>query len=279
MSVFEALVLGLVQGLTEFLPISSTAHLAIVPQLLGWEDPGAAFSAVIQLGTVGSVLVYFARDIRQLFLAFVSSLKNRNPAETQASKLAWAVLVGTLPISILGLLFKSLIKTKLRSMWVIATALIVMALVLFAVEKFSKRQRSLDSLDIKDGLWVGLWQALALVPGASRSGSTLTGALALGLNRESAARFSFLLSIPATTLAGLFQLKELFKESGGMPWLPVMVGTAVSFVVGLGAIGALLTFLKTRSTLPFVVYRIAMGLFLLGTLTGFIHLGTAAAVG
>jgi undecaprenyl-diphosphatase len=266
MSIFESILLGIVQGLTEFLPISSTAHLKIVPTLLGWNDPGSAFSAVIQLGTVASVLIYFRKDLIILAKALFSSVKNKNPLESTDSKLAWAVIIGTIPISILGLLFKSIIKTHLRSMWIVATALIVMAVVLFVVERISTRNRDIKSISLKDGLLVGLWQAFALIPGSSRSGTTLTGALSLGLNREAAARFSFLLSIPATTLAGLFELKHLLEE-GAFDFVPLITGAVVSFLVGLLAIGGLLKFLRTQSTLPFVVYRIALGIFLLAQLS------------
>ena len=266
MTILQAIVLGLVQGLTEFLPISSTAHLRIVPSLLGWDDPGAAYSAVIQLGTVGAVLVYFAKDLVKLTQAFFRGVFNRSPFGTHESRLAWYVGLGTIPIGVMGLLFKKTIETTLRSLYVISASLILLAVVLFIVEKVAKHERALGDLSLKDALVIGGWQALALIPGASRSGTTITGGLSLGLKREDAARYSFLLSIPATTLAGLFELKHLL-EATDRPAIAVMVvGTVVSFVSGLAAIGGPLAFLRTRSTLVFVVYRVVLGLGLLGLL-------------
>jgi len=266
MSILEAVVLGLVQGLTEFLPVSSTAHLRIVPALLGWEDPGAAYSAVIQLGTVVAVLLYFAKDLGRLTKAFVAGLVDRQPFGTEDSRLAWFVGLGTIPIGVLGLLFKKSIETSLRSLYVISASLIVLAVVLFAVERLASHRRTLKDMTLKDGLIIGLWQAMALVPGSSRSGTTLTGGLSLGFNRADAARYSFLLSIPATTLAGIFELKHLLEAADAPPTLVLVVGTVVSFVAGLAAIHGLLQFLRSRSTLVFVVYRIALGVALIGML-------------
>lgn len=267
MSLLEAIVLGLVQGLTEFLPISSTAHLRIVPALLGWDDPGAAYSAVIQLGTVLAVLVAFRQDIAKLTQAFLRGLLDRAPFGTEASRLAWYVGVGTIPISVFGLLFKAAIKTTLRSLYVMSGSLIALAIVLFLVERLASHKRTISEMTMKDGVIVGLWQALALIPGSSRSGTTITGALALGLRREDAARYSFLLSIPATTLAGLHELKDVFTDPARPPLVALLVGTAVSFASGLLAIEGLLKFVKTRSMLVFVVYRIGLGLLLLGLLS------------
>lgn len=267
MSIFEAIVLGVVQGLTEFLPISSTAHLRIVPALLGWADPGAAYSAVIQLGTVLAVLVYFRQDIVKLTQAFVRGVLDKNPFGTEESRLAWFVGVGTIPISVAGLLFKTAIKTTLRSLYVMSGSLIVLALILFLVERFASHKRTLSELTMKDGVIVGLWQALALIPGSSRSGTTITGALALGLRREDAARYSFLLSIPATTLAGLYELKDLFTDPAPPSLLALVVGTVVSFFAGVAAIKGLLQFVKTRSMFVFVVYRLLLGALLLGLLS------------
>jgi undecaprenyl-diphosphatase len=266
MSLLEAVVLGLVQGITEFLPISSTAHLRIVPALLGWEDPGAAYSAVIQLGTVGAVLVYFGKDVLTLGRAFVHGLWTRQPFGTPDARLAWYVGLGTVPIGVLGLLFKKAIETSLRSLYVISASLIVLAVVLLAAERLATHSRRIAEMTLKDGLVIGLWQALALIPGSSRSGTTLTGGLWLGLQRADAARYSFLLSIPATTLAGLLQLRQVLKDGAVTPSTAVLVGTAVSFVTGLLAIWGLLRFLRTRSTLVFVAYRVVLGVTLLGLL-------------
>lgn len=266
MSILEAVVLGIVQGVTEFLPVSSTAHLRIVPALVGWGDPGAAYSAVIQLGTVGAVLLYFAKDLVRLTRAFVQSLVARRPFGTEDSRLAWFVGLGTIPIGVLGLLFKKSIETSLRSLYVISASLIVLAMVLLAAERLASHRRKLAEMTLKDGLIIGLWQAMALIPGSSRSGTTLTGGLSLGFNRADAARYSFLLSIPATTLAGLFELKHLLAAAEHPPIVMLVVGTVVSFVSGIGAIWGLLRFLRSRSTLVFVVYRVVLGLTLIGLL-------------
>jgi undecaprenyl-diphosphatase len=259
MSLLQAIVLGLVQGLTEFLPISSTAHLRIVPELLGWEDPGAAYSAVIQLGTVAAVLIYFRKDLVTLGGAFFRQLWKRQPFATTESRLAWFVLVGTLPIGFAGLAFKKSIETSLRSLYVISASLIVLALVLLVVERRASHQRTLADMRWSDGILVGVWQALALIPGASRSGTTITGALSLGLRREDAARYSFLLSIPATTLAGVFELKHLLEATERPSAVALWTGTLVAFVSGMAAIAWLLRFLRTHSTLLFVGYRVALG--------------------
>jgi undecaprenyl-diphosphatase len=258
----QAVVLGVVQGVTEFLPISSTAHLRLVPALLGWGDPGAAFSAVIQLGTVAAALFYFRRDLSTLGTAFFLSLRQGKPFQSKDSTLAWLVLGGTIPIGLCGLVFKKAIETQLRTLTVIAGALIVLAIVLAVVERWAQRSKDISALTLKDGVLIGLAQALALIPGASRSGTTITAGLALGFTREAAARYSFLLSIPATSLAGLFELKRLYQSPHGS--LAVLaLATMVSFASGLLAIGALLKFLKTRSLMPFVIYRVLLGLGLL----------------
>jgi undecaprenyl-diphosphatase len=266
MSLIEAIVLGLVQGLTEFLPVSSTAHLRIVPELLGWKDPGAAYSAVIQLGTVAAVLIYFRRDLVNLTTAFFQGLMRRQPFATLESRLAWFVLVGTLPIGICGLAFKKYIETSLRSLYIISGSLIVLAIILFIVERVASHQRTVADMRWRDGLIIGGWQALALIPGSSRSGTTLTGALSLGLKREDAARYSFLLSIPATSLAGIFELKHLLEADSRPSTMALATGTLVAFGSGLAAIAWLLRYLRTRSTMVFVVYRVVLGLTLIGLL-------------
>jgi len=277
MSVLQAIVLGLVQGITEFLPISSTAHLRIAPALLGWADPGAAFSAVIQLGTVAAVLIYFAKDIGRLLAAFFQSLRSRKPFETQDSRLAWFVALGTLPVCVIGLLAKHQIETSLRSLYVIAFSMIGLAIVLFAAEKAAKHRRVIADMTLKDGLVIGFWQALALIPGASRSGSTITGGLTLGLKREDAARYSFLLSIPATTLAGLFELRHYLHAGARPPVAATIIATGVAFVSGMAAIAGLLRYLRTRTTMVFVGYRVLLGAVLLVMLgRGMLQPGTGA---
>ncbi len=266
MGLLRAVVLGLVQGITEFLPISSTAHLRIAPELFGWQDPGAAFDAIIQLGTVAAVLVYFRRDIVQMLRSWVDGLQRREPLGTTESRLAWFVLVGTLPVVVLGFVFKHAIETSLRSLYVIAGSMIVLALLLAAAEWTARHARRLEDMTWKDGWVIGFWQALALIPGSSRSGTTLTGGLWRGLRREDAARYSFLLSIPATTAAGLFELRHLRHASIPFTVTELVVAGAVAFVSGMLAIGGLLRYLRTRTTLVFVVYRLALGALLLGLL-------------
>ena len=266
MGLLRAVVLGLVQGITEFLPISSTAHLRIAPELFGWQDPGAAFDAIIQLGTVAAVLVFFRNDIVQLLRAWVEGLQRREPLGTTESRLAWFVLIGTVPVVVLGFLFKHAIETSLRSLYVVASSMIGLALLLAAAEWTARHSRRLEDMDWKDGWVIGLWQALALIPGSSRSGTTLTGGLWRGLRREDAARYSFLLSIPATTAAGLFELRHLRHASTPFTGTELVVAGGVAFVSGMLAIGALLRYLRTRTTLVFVVYRLGLGVLLLALL-------------
>jgi undecaprenyl-diphosphatase len=268
MGLLRAVVLGIVQGVTEFLPISSTAHLRIVPELLGWPDAGAAYTAMIQLGTVAAVIVYFWADLVRLGRAFFEGLVRGAPLGTQDARLAWYVLVGSLPIGILGLLFKRHIETSLRSLYVIALAMVVLALLLLLAERIAAHQRTLSEMTWKDGIIIGLCQAVALIPGSSRSGTTLTGGLALGFRREDAARYSFLLSVPATAAAGLFEMRHLVRSGEPFTGVDVLVGTVVAFVSGILAIAWLLRFLRTQSTVVFIVYRLLLGgllLFLLGT--------------
>ncbi len=268
MGLFRAVVLGIVQGVTEFLPISSTAHLRIVPELLGWPDAGAAYTAMIQLGTVAAVIVYFWGDLVRLARAWVEGLVQRVPFGTVEARLAWFVLVGTLPIAILGLLLKHHIETSLRSLYVIAFAMVGLALVLLLAERIAAHRRTLSEMTWRDGIIIGLCQAVALIPGSSRSGTTITGGLALGFRREDAARYSFLLSVPATAAAGVFEMRHLLKSGEPFTGSDVVVGTVVAFLSGIVAIAWLLRFLRTQSTLVFVVYRLLLGgllLFLLGT--------------
>ncbi len=268
MGLLEAALLGLVQGVTEFLPISSTAHLRITPELFGWGDPGAAYSAVIQLGTVLAVVIYFWRDMVRLIAAWARGLMNHAPFETVEARLAWYVIVGTLPVGILGLAFKKVIETRFRSLYIIAASLIVLAILLWIAERLAQHRRTLGEMTMKDGIIVGCCQAMALIPGSSRSGTTMTGALALGLKREDAARFSFLLSIPATALAGIFELKHLVDAQHRPSTAALAVGIAVAFASGIASIAWLLRFLRTRSMRVFVLYRILLGGLLLGLLFG-----------
>ncbi len=271
MSYLHAILFGLIQGVTWFLPVSSDAHLRVVSALAHWPDPGAPFTAVMQLGSLVAMLVYFRDDLVKLTLGAVRGLKDGHPLESPESRLAFGILVGTVPIGVFGVLFKHEIEGKLRSVYVIAGGLIVLALVLFVAEKVARHQRDMAQMTFKDAVVVGFWQVLALVPGCSRSGSTITGGLFLGLERETAARFSFLLGIPATAAAGLFEARKAFQTTalGHSLVGPTVVATLVALVTGMAVIAVLLKFLQTHSTMVFVVWRLVLGLGLLALL--FLH--------
>ena len=266
MTIFEAAVLGVVQGVTEFLPISSTAHLRIVPALLGWTDPGAAFTAVLQLGTLAAVLAFFAPDLvgiaRGALAAVVDPGRRRDPQ----GRVAGYLIVGTLPVVIVGVLFKDAIRGALRALPVIATALIVVAVALAVVEKLARHRRAFEEITWSDVLIIGGAQALALIPGVSRSGITILAAMAIGLRRDAAARFSFLLSIPAVAGAGIFEMKHVLHSNVGA--VPMAIGLLAAGVTGYASIAWLLRFLRTRTMFPFVGYRIALGLLIFGLLAG-----------
>lgn len=269
MHLFEALVHGVVQGLTEFLPISSTAHVAITQQVLHWppKELGAPFTAVIQLGTLLAVLVYFWTDLCRTFGGWVKSFRGGELAHSADAQLGWATFWGTLPIVVLGFTLSNWIEGELRSLYVIAISLIGLALLLGVAEAMSKKTRSLKEVKIFDGIVIGLFQAMALVPGVSRSGSTITGGLFLGFDRETAARLSFILSVPSILLAGLYSLYKHRHDLMSAGILEVIVATIAAFVVGYLSIGFLLKFLRTRSTLPFIVYRVVLGSALLWMLS------------
>jgi undecaprenyl-diphosphatase len=273
-SVFEAIVLGITQGLTEFLPISSTAHLRIVPAFAGWEDPGAAFTAVVQLGTMAAVVIYFRRDLWRIGQAWLRSLRDREVRQTLDARLGWYIVIGTIPIGIFGLIFKDQIESGARDLYLIGSALIVLGLLLLASEEAARHDRPLERITRRDGVLIGLAQALALVPGVSRSGATLTAGLFLGFDRPSAARFSFLLSVPAVVLSGLFEFVSIVDGSedthAGLGALAI--ATLMAFVVGYASIAWLLRYLTRHSTLVFVVYRVALGVLVLAlTAAGAIH--------
>lgn len=255
---FEAIVLGVVQGLTEFLPISSTAHLRIVPAFAGWDDPGTAFTAVIQLGTMLAVLVFFREDLIRIGLAWLKSVRNPELRKETDARLGWYMLFGTVPIAVFGLAFKSQIENGARDLYVIGIMMIVLGLVLWAAEIYGKRERQIESLSFKDAMTIGFAQALALVPGVSRSGSTISAGLFLGLDREAAARYSFLLSVPAVVLSGLFELKDIGSGTGAS-FGATALATIVSFIVGYAAIAWFLKYLVTHTFKIFVGYRIFMG--------------------
>ena len=260
MTPFQAVILGLVQGLTEFLPISSTAHLRIVPWLFGWEDPGAAFSAAIQLGTLVAVFVFFARDIQRLTVAALQGIAQRNLRHSPDSLMAWAIVPATIPIVVFGLGFKDYIENELRHLEIISWALIVLALLLLLAERIGKRDRKLERLTFWRIQLIGWCQALALIPGCSRSGSTIMGGLFVGLSRPEAARFSFLLGLPAIAGSGLFELMELMAADPGMTGLlNLAIGIAVAAVSGYVSVGFLLRFLERFGTHAFAIYRIVLG--------------------
>jgi undecaprenyl-diphosphatase len=260
-SLAQAIVLGIVQGLTEFLPISSSGHLRIVPAFAGWEDPGAAFTAVIQLGTMAAVLLYFRHDLVRIATAWLASLRDRERRSELDARLGWYLIIGTVPIVIFGVAFKDQIENGARDLYLIGTMLVVFGLVLLAAEARSRRDRDICAITRRDAVVVGFAQALALVPGVSRSGATISAGLLLGFDRVAAARFSFLLSVPAVVLSGLYELKDVVNGTaeGAVGVGPTAVATVLAFVTGYASIALLLRFLTTHTTAVFVAYRVVLG--------------------
>lgn len=265
MTILQAIILGLLQGLTEFIPISSTAHLRIGPALLGWEDPGAAASAVIQLGTLLAVVIYFFPDIVVMTRAFVLGIVRRRPMEDPDSRIAWLIGIGTIPVGILGLAFKDFIETGARNLWIVASSLIAVGVLLAFSELYSRGRetKEVKGITLADAIVIGLGQCLALVPGSSRSGSTIMAGLFRGLSHSAAARFSFLLSIPAIGASGVFELIAEWEHLSTLGWIPMIVAIVVSFVSGWASIWFLLRYLRTHTTFLFIWYRIALGLFMM----------------
>lgn len=272
MSIIEAIILGTVQGLTEFLPISSTGHLTLAGKLMGLiseEHPEqwTAFIAVIQLGTMFSILVYFWKDLWDILTEFLKhnfQKKVRFSEQPLSSKLGWMIIAGTIPIVVIGLLFKDMIEGALtKNLYVISGSLIVLAVILAIAEKTAKFNKEIKNVTMLDSILIGLAQAVALIPGSSRSGTTITGGLFLGLKRDVAARFSFLLSVPAILASGLLQLKESLEFINYDLAVNLVVATVVSGISGYLAIDFLLKFLKKNSTFVFIFYRIAIGVFIL----------------
>jgi undecaprenyl-diphosphatase len=264
-SLLEAIVLGIAQGLTEFLPISSTAHLRIVPAFAGWPDPGAAFTAVTQLGTMAAVLLYFRDDLLRISRAWLRSLRDPLVRRQLDARIGWYIVLGTIPIGIFGVLFKDQIETGARDLYLIGTTLIVLGLALLLAEKVGRRDRTIDQIRTRDGFVIGLAQALALVPGVSRSGATITAGLFMGLDRTAAARFSFLLSIPAVVLSGLLELGSILSGEEGETTsaFGLLVATTLAFLVGYASIAFLLRYLTSHSTGIFVAYRVGLGVLVL----------------
>ena len=271
MNPIEAVILGIVQGLTEFLPISSSAHVQIVQQLLGQSSmtkPAlTAFIATIQLGTELAVVIYFWKDLTRIAKAFFASIfRGKKSAD---SKLGWLIILGSLPVVVIGLAFKDLIENQLRNLWVVSFTLIVFGIVLALADRFGKQTREIENLTTKHGLLFGLGQALAVIPGVSRSGGTISVGLALGYTRRAAARYSFLLAIPAVLASGLYQFAKTYQDLPAEDLAATALGTVVSFVVGYAVIVGLLRYLNRGSFMPFVVWRILLGVaVLLGLLTG-----------
>lgn len=260
MSWFEAIVLGVLQGLTEYLPVSSTAHLLIAGKLSGWGDPSAAFTAVTQLGTLAAVLLYFRGEIVNILRGLFTVVRMRS-LEVPEGRLAWLLGIGSMPIMVIGFALKDVIEGSARNLFIVAAALIIVGLVLHLADKRGTGHLHLHDLATRSALILGFGQALALIPGVSRSGATIAVALFLGFNRVAATRFSFLLAIPAVLVSGLYELRKVGE--GGLAWGPTLLATAISFVVGLACIHWLLKFVATHTFRWFVVYRVALGALLL----------------
>ena len=278
MSWFESLILGLVQGLTEFLPVSSSAHLRLTAAFSGWEDPGAAFTAITQLGTEAAVLIYFRQDVGRILAAWFRSLTNKEMRRDHDAQMGWLVIVGSIPIGVLGVTLKDQIEGPFRDLRITATMLIVMGVVIGIADRLAardenggrhrapKQRKTLLDLNTKDGLLYGLCQAMALVPGVSRSGATISGGLFMGYTREAAARYSFLLAMPAVLASGVFELKDA-AEGGHVAWGPTMFATVIAFVVGYAVIAWFMKFISHKSFMPFVYYRIALGIVIIALVT------------
>ena len=267
MSWVQVIVLSIVQGLTEFLPVSSSGHLRIVSQLFWGEDAGASFTAVIQLGTELAVLVFFAKDIWRILTAWFAGLADKSKRNFDY-RMGWMVIAGTIPVGIAGVLLKDLIRENFRNLWITATVLILFSLVFILAERRGKKTRGFEDLTMKDAVVMGLWQCLALIPGVSRSGGTISGGLFRNLDREVATRFSFLLAIPAVLASGLFSLPDAFDPQAGQAasGLQLLVGSGIGFVVGYISIAWLLKFVSNHSFAWFAAYRIPLGLLVMALL-------------
>jgi len=264
-SIPVSIILGLIQGLTEFIPISSTAHIRIIPAFFYLPDPGAAYTAVIQLGSLVALLYYFRYDLTDFTLAGLAALRSYRKGEKLSHDALMPIylLIGTIPVSVFGLLLQNYIKGPFRTLYVIAASLIVFAVFLWISDRIGRKNRTIKDMTIVDAFWIGMGQVFALIPGASRSGTTLTAGLLLGLDRAAAMRYSFLLSIPAIALSGVYELIKDFSELKDLGLASLIVGTLVAVVSSYIVIAGILRFLRTHTTLVFVVYRIAMGIFIL----------------
>ncbi|WP_333738784.1 undecaprenyl-diphosphate phosphatase [Streptomyces sp. IBSBF 2806] len=278
MSWFESLVLGLVQGLTEFLPVSSSAHLRLTAAFSGWKDPGAAFTAITQIGTEAAVLIYFRKDIGRIIAAWSRSLFVKAMRKDHDAQMGWLVIVGSIPIGVLGVTLKDQIEGPFRDLRITATMLVVVGVVIGIADRLAardetggkhrapKQRKTLENLGVKDGLVFGLCQACALVPGVSRSGATISGGLFMGYKREAAARYSFLLAIPAVLASGVFETKDAL-EGGHVAWGPTLFATVIAFASGYAVIAWFMKFISTKSFMPFVYYRVVLGIVIIALVT------------
>jgi undecaprenyl-diphosphatase len=271
---FEAIFLGALQGLTEFLPISSSAHIRIAGALFGTaEDPGARFTAITQIGTELAVLIFFRNDIKQIISAWFRQVTKRSTlsvSEKSDARMGWLIIIGSLPIAILGYLGKDLIANDFRSLWLVATTLIIFGVILGIADKYGKSDRDLSNLSVRDGLLYGVAQSLALIPGVSRSGATIAMGRFLGYSRQAALRYSFLLALPAVFGSGFYELKGAIADGGNTATFNMaetLIATVIAFVIGYAVIAWLLKFVSTKSFAPFILYRIGLGSLLLILLT------------
>jgi len=265
LSWLQALVLGISQGLTEFLPVSSSAHTLIVSRLFNWPDPGAAFTAVTQVGTELAVIIYFRKDIVSIIGMWLRSLTNKSFRSEPEARMGWYVILGTLPIAVLGIVFKDAIETTARNLWVVALALVIMGLILGYADSSARHIKSDEDLKTRHAIIFGLGQAMALIPGVSRSGATITFGLFMGFKREVAARYSFLLAIPAVLASALLEVPKIGSDTF-VNWPATLASTVIAFVVGYAVIARLMTYIKTASFKPFVIYRVVLGVILIGLL-------------
>ena len=275
MNLLHAIILGIIQGLTEFIPVSSSGHLILAEKWMGLEqtmtpEQITAFVAVIQLGTLAAVIVYFIRDIVSITVGFLQGNRLwlqgiRDPSPRKAARLGWLIIIGSLPIGTVGLLAKKLIEGNLtKNLTVIGVSMIVWAVLLFLAEQFGKRRNEIEHIGVREALVIGVAQVFSLIPGSSRSGTTITGALFTGMSREAAARFSFLLSIPAIGASGLLEFKEALHLLSGVSMVNLVVSAAVSAVVGYASIAFLISYLRRHSTYAFIIYRLIVGAIVLG---------------
>ncbi|MFF7241003.1 undecaprenyl-diphosphate phosphatase [Streptomyces collinus] len=278
MSWFESLVLGLVQGLTEFLPVSSSAHLRLTAAFSGWEDPGAAFTAITQIGTEAAVLIYFRKDIGRILSAWFRSLFDKAMRRDHDAQMGWLVIVGSIPIGVLGVTLKDQIEGPFRDLRVTATMLVVVGVVIGIADRLAardenggrhrapKQRKTLENLGVRDGLIFGLCQACALVPGVSRSGATISGGLFMGYRREAAARYSFLLAVPAVLASGVFEVKDSVG-GGDITWGPTLFATGIAFASGYAVIAWFMKWISHKSFMPFVWYRVVLGIVIIALVT------------